>query len=53
MNPFSSGAISSASVWRINCAGLYLVDVVIFDFLELAERGCTGEGESVVGTDAE
>jgi len=47
MNPLSSGSISSTSVWRINRAGWFLVDA-IFVFLELAEVGGTGEGESLV-----
>ena len=47
MNPFSSGSISSTSVWRINRAGWFLVDVISV-FLELVEVGGTGEGESPV-----
>jgi hypothetical protein len=47
MNPFSSGSISSTSVWTINRACWFLVDA-ISAFLEREEVGGTGEGESLV-----
>lgn len=45
MNPFSSGSVSSTSVWRMNCAGWFLVVGAIFAFLEPAEVVGKGEGE--------
>jgi len=43
MNPFSSGSVSSTSVWRMNRAGWFLVDAISV-FLALAEVGGKGDG---------